>query len=153
MKTRLSGSRTGFCVALTTAFLLSALISNGQYVKAKRGDTVPFDSAVITSLQQYRAESAKFRSGDLLIKSLDSTNRGLWHENRLLDSVSTQLRVALRSSLALVDSKSEAIAKLSQDYDKLLKLAQPTKPTWWGRNKFLIGLALGAGGTAYLLHR
>lgn len=59
---------------MITALLLvcsqCALTSEAQYLKAKKGDVVPFPEAVITNLPTYRLETRKIRLAEQLIDSL-----------------------------------------------------------------------------------
>lgn len=132
---------------LTMASICSA--QSIKYVKATRGQAVPFDTAVIVEIGQYRVETKKLRAADALIRGYDSEILGVYRELALSDSLRSADAALIDSKDRQLAIKDQTISQLNQQFNALLQLKQP-RPNWFARNKFWIGIITGGAVSAYI---
>lgn len=131
-------------------FVLTGQTSKAQYTKAVRGDRVPYDTAVITEIHTYRAESKKLKAAYALLKGYDREVASVYSELATKDSLLTTASLIILSKDRLLETKQQTIVSLQASIQQLTKLALPQRKTWWTRNKFWLGLLAGAGASAYI---
>lgn len=132
------------------ALLLTGQISNGQYIKAKKGDVVPFDTAVITNITQYRAETEKLKTADTLLKGYREEVKNLYAEISIQAGMITESQAGIASRERLLLSKEETITRLNSQFIEMAKLAAAPRRTWWVKNKVWVGLVAGLAGGYYI---
>jgi hypothetical protein len=144
-----SESKMKSWIIFILVFTSTALISNAQYLRAVKGDKVPYDSAVITSLSTYRLESKKFRAAENLISGLKVENDSL----RSQIVVKAKIDSAQSNSLKLLEQSAkrneQAFTDLSGKFDKLY--SETTKRKKWFEKPIPFVLLGAAAG--YLLAR
>lgn len=133
--------------AITIACLYPAQIFS-QYLKAVRGTAVPFDTAVIIEIGQYRLETKKLRLANLLVNSYGDESAGLYRQAIICDSLHMLDSAMIASFRRLVDSKDYIIAAQRDNMQMLLKLSVPHE-TWWSKNKLWISFIAG-GAVSYI---
>lgn len=130
--------------------LMAALSTNAQYRKMTRGERVPFDTAVVTELNQFRIEGYYIKRSKILIDSLNLEGRALTRE---VDSLYAEINyknlhirndsVKFQTLAGSYESLSGDVNKLSQQFDKL---SEQKKGKWTFKDWLLLSLVIYVGG-------
>lgn len=120
-----------------------------KYIKATKGTPVPFDTAVITEIGQYRAETKKLKAADQLLQGYEIEILSMSRISAICDSLHEADRGLMASQDRQLQIKEHTIKQLNEQFNALLKLQAPRR-TWFDRNKFWVGLIAGGGVSAYI---
>lgn len=150
MRMQQTAHRAKVFVLSTIIFLLTAPISNAQYVKAVKGDTVPFDTAVIVGITSYRAEGEKLRLCAQGFASYDKEVTGLYDEIATINKIQEQTDSMLASQGRTLAIKEQTIKDLGVQFKEMQKLALNCRRTWWTKNKIWVGLVAGLAAGYYI---
>lgn len=137
-------NKTKCCYLITTLFLFSAPTINAQYQKATRGQVVVFDTAVITEINTFRAETRKFKAADTLIKSFQQEIKLLSAASGLKDSLLWSKDEIIKLNAVAITRKDSAILELSRVNKEFYK--QLTSPKKWYERRG-VWIAAGALGS------
>lgn len=105
---------------------LIALVIEGsaQYRLATRGETNPFDSAVIVRLDRYRAETLKFELADKLIDSLNFELRLTTLSLARRDTAIANLITRIAEQGKTIDRQQITISDLNYNIQRVLRMSQ-----------------------------
>lgn len=106
---------------------ISKAQTNGNYILSVKGDKVPFDSAVVIKIDQYRKESQFIKRQDQLIESLNAevqeNKRLLIQSSRILDTNQTimvSMQQSSREKDLLLKTQNDLVQRLKQELTKPL---------------------------------
>lgn len=136
-------------ISFTTLLLLTCLSSEAQYSLLRRGQVVPFDSAIAIEITQYRAIRIKAITADMYIESLKQEIVGLRQEVNAMDSMTHILSVVTRNQEEFRSANAKSFSDLNEKFNTLL-IETTTPKRWYERRGVLIGI--GVLGT-YLITR
>ena len=128
--------------ALLTALCLSGLPSEAQYLVAYKGDTVPFDTAVVTNAPTFRLESRKIA---LLEGSLRLQQERIWSLEGQLNLSDLQLeaeRDINRHLQGELNVTQAALREMSPQLDRALEKVQK-EGRFYNKNGFWLGVGAG----------
>lgn len=121
-----------------------AHVTNAQWLRAKRGDVVPYDEAVITNLATYRMETRYFDLTEKLVDSLTVEIGFLREELALAYKIGDIERSREQVAMEGWNESRESYEKLSEQHEKVLKQVQRQKYIW-NRKEFWLALGVGIG--------
>ncbi len=120
-----------------------------KYVLSVKGDRVPFDTAVITEITQYRAETKKLKAAEQLLSGYETEILSLSRVSDICDSLQDADRAIIASKDRVIQGKDQTIKQLNEQFSALLKIQAPRR-TWFDRNKLWVGLIAGGAVSAYI---
>jgi uncharacterized coiled-coil protein SlyX len=131
---------------IALAFLCLSFSALAQYQKAAKGEPVPFDTAVIVELGEYRKIRSKVLLADSLVQSLSFSLSLSLQAIAQQDSTISAQAFTIAAQEKTIARKDEVIQQVSTRFDELNKLA--TRPKRWYQKD---GLKYGLGAAAMLL--
>lgn len=134
-------------LALLTALFLLALNCSAQYVVAKKGDTVPFEKAVITNAPTFKLESRKLELQEQLVLGLRSEAAKLREAARISDAqlaIEQQRHAATAQQLKLVTAAHSSVNTKYQDSLKKLKKQNRfyNRKEFWAAAGVVVGILI-----------